>query len=519
MPEPSRDGLFTEVTLAAGIRARHVLPTADLTNIVDSVGAGAAFADLDGDGWLDLVVLGGPLSPGENGAAVQHAGMHLYRNLRNGRFENVTAQSGIPAETTGTAVAIADIDGDGDRDVYVVDRGPNRLYRNRGNAVFDDVTTAAGVGDPHFGVGAAFLDMDRDGDLDLYVTNYLEFDPQEAGYYSPDGFPGPLSYKAQPDVIYRNHGDGTFEDVSGPSGVGALSGRGMSLAAADFDEDGDTDVFVANDATENFLLLNDGTGRFTEAGLVSGVAVGENGEETSAMAADVGDVDGDGHLDLAVSDTAYGSLYMFGAPGSFVDNSIGSGMGMLCGQYVSWGQNLLDVENDGDLDVFISNGGLHHLVAWEGLLLRNVGGGRFEDASKDGGAYFTTRQIGRTSVAGDYDNDGDIDVFVTTLQGPPVLLRNDLAGLASWITLDLVGAHVRDPFGARVEVRAGGRTQVAEARFPSAYLGQSDPRLHFGLGEGVEKVERIRITWPDGAVRTLADVPARQVVRITESEQ
>jgi hypothetical protein len=288
----------------------------------------------------------------------------------------------------------------------------------------------------------------------------------------------------------------------------------MSIATGDFDEDGHTDVFVANDATENFLLINDGEGRFTDRGLNAGVSLGNNGERTSAMAADVGDVDGDGFLDLAVSDTAYGALYMRSRPGKFRDRSLPSGMGLMLGQYVSWGQNLLDYDDDGDLDLFTVNGGLHHLVGWQDVLALNDGNGSFEDASGSAGDYFETAAIGRSSIVGDYDNDGDLDVLVTTLTGGVSLLRNDHPGDRGWITLDLEGPTSRDPFGTRVEIEAGGLTQVAVQRCPTTYLGQNDPRLHFGLGDGVDRVERITITWPNGHRSELSDVPAKQILTI-----
>jgi len=519
IPGVSPTGGFTDVTLAAGISARHRLPGEDLDNIVDAVGAGAAFSDLDDDGWLDLIVLGGPRSPAEDERGDSaNAGIRIYRNRTDGRFDDVTHTSGIPARSTAVAVAIADVDGDGDRDIYLVDRGPNALFLNRGNGSFDDATREAGVADVGFGVGAVFLDADRDGDQDLYVTNYLEFDPREQEFFAPDGYPGPLAYPAQADVFYLNRGDGTFEDVSRRAGVAALAGRGMSLAAADFNEDGFTDVFVANDATANFLLVGDGRGSFAEAGMTAGVAMGENGEETSAMASAIGDVDRDGFLDLVVSDTAFGAFYRRTSPGFYVDDVMQSGIGRLSGQYVNWGQNLLDFDSDGMLDLFLVSGGMHHLVGWEDLLLRNVGGGRFTDAAELGGAYFTSRQVGRASIQGDYDNDGDVDLFLTTLHGRPYLLRNDAPTTGGWIELDLVGRVARDPFGARVELRAGNDRWIAEARCPTAYLGQSDPRLHFGIGPSVDRVETIRIVWPDGVVQELEELAAGQLHRVAQPE-
>ena len=515
LPEPSPQGGFTDVTLAAGIMARHLLPGDDLDNIVDSLGAGAAFVDYDGDGWLDLILTGGPRSP-VAGEGTLHAGLHLYRNMADGRFMDVTSSSGLPPHATGVAVAVGDADGDGRPDIYLVDRGPNRLFLNQADGTFAEASPAAAVGDPQFGVGAVFFDMDGDGDQDIYLTNYLEFDPRQTAHFSPDAFPGPLAYAAQADVVYRNRGDGTFEDVSQAAGIASLAGRGMSLAAADFDDDGDTDVFVANDATTNFLLSNDGSGVFSEEGLIAGVAMSENGEQTATMSATVGDVDGDGHADLLVSDTSYGAFYRRIGPARFRDDVMSSGLARLSGQYVSWGQTLLDFDNDGLLDLFVVNGGMHHLVGWEDSLLRNVGDGRFEDSSFAGGDYFADRQVGRCVISGDYDNDGDLDLFVTVNGGRPFLLRNDLPPSRQWLLLNLKNRDGLAPLGAGVTVLADGTRYRAEWRSPSTYLGQSDPRLHFGLSPTADTVEQIEIVWPGGRRQVVRDLPAGQVHTIEE---
>jgi len=515
LPPPSGKA-FTDITEAAGIAFRHRLPDGELSNLVDADGAGALFSDLDGDGWLDLVLLGGPRSPHARKAEHSPAPIRLLMNTRDGRFRDATAGCGIAEDAAAIAAAAADVDGDGDRDLYLVDRGPNRLYLNSGGGKF--VEAPGQARDPGFGIGAAFFDMDGDGDLDLYVSNYLSFDTADKPFYKPEGFPGPMRYDPEPDVLYRNRGDGTFDDVSKDSGIGLLRGRGMSVTAFDADGDFDTDIFVANDVTANFLFLNDGKGRFREAAFEAGVAMGDRNERTSAMAGDVGDVDGDGLQDLAVSDTAYGALYLQRGPAQFKDAAMMSGTAILSGQYVSWGQNLLDFDNDGDLDILTVNGGLHHLVGWEDLLMANDGKGGFRDAAAEGGPHFSAKLVGRGSITGDYDNDGDIDVLITTLEDSPRLLRNDSPSGNSWLTVDLSGAMNRDPYGAKVTVRLGKRAWDAEYRCRTNFLGQSDPRLHFGLGRSVKKVDSITVRWPDRTKTVIKDVETGRFIRIDQKE-
>jgi len=372
------------------------------------------------------------------------------------------------------------------------------------------------VADPGLGAAAVWFDHDRDGWLDLYVGNYVKFDPDYSLHYDPDVFPGPIAFPADPSHLYRNRGDGTFVDVSGQSGVAALEGRDMSVVAADLDRDGYDDLFVAVDATENRLLRGHADGRFRESAVECGVAYGLNGEMTAAMAGDVADIDGDGLLDLAVSDIGFGGLYLSTPDGAFRDEVMTSGLAAVFGHYVGWGQCLVDVDDDGDPDVFRVNGDLHHVLGWEDLLVRNDGGGRFTDVSASAGAYFARRECSRGACAGDYDNDGDVDLLVTCLDGAPVLLRNDSPPGAHWLTLDLEGTRSnRDGFGARVEAEVGGRRLVAVARCPTGYLSAGDRRVHLGLGPH-PVVERLRILWPSGQEQVLEQVAADQVLAVRE---
>ena len=503
---------FVDVTAEAGLDFVHVLLDGEMTNIVESLGSGAAFLDYDLDGDLDLYLVQTSHLEGvvEGSPPATEPTNRLYRNRGDGTFEDVTAAAGVGDTGFGVAALAADYDGDGRPDLYVCNSGPNRLYRNRGDGTFEDVTGRAGVGDPALSVGASFLDYDADGRLDLYVANYLEFDPDYEYHYAPDVFPPPLAYEPQPDSLFRNLGDGRFEDVSEKSGVRAVSGRGMAVVASDFDDDGRTDIFVSNDGTANFLWHNLGDGTFEERAVPTGVAFSQTGEATAAMTADRGDFDGDGRLDLLVTDTAYGSLYRQDEGLLFQDEVMPTGLGALSAQYVSWGGGFLDYDNDRDLDVLIVNGDLHHPVGWEDLLLENEGG-RFTDAAADG-VYFSQKLLGRGGFLADYDNDGDIDILITNLMDRPVLLRNDSPAENRWLTLVPAGGA----YGARITLHAGGRTQHAEVRCPTSYLGTGDPRLHFGLG-GADEVDRIEIAWPSGRRETIHPEGLNRFVEIRDT--
>lgn len=518
---PSGHGIaFTDVTKPAGITFAHSFGDTQFSNLAEAVGGGAVFFDADNDGWIDLYLLTGKWVEGVN-SGERPAGQplnRLYHNRKDGTFEDVTERAGVGAAGLfSTAASAADYDGDGDQDLYVCNYGRSLLFRNNGDGTFADVTGPAGVANPDRNpTGAVWFDYDRDGTLDLFVVNYIEFDPKYNVFYAPDGFPGPLAYKGQTSRLYRNRGNGTFEDVSAASGIGALAGRGMSATAADLDGDGFEDLYVANDQMENRLFHNDGRGHFTDTALASMVAYNGAGDSTASMGVDVGDIDGDGRLDLFVSDDALSSLYRNEGNGTFSDMVVESGIARTSAQYVGWGSFLFDYDNDGDLDLLKVNSDLSRLVGHEDQIYENLGHGRFEDVSDKMGPHFARALIGRGTAYGDYDNDGDLDVVIVNLNGPAVLLRNDGGAQKHWLHVRLAGRGPnRDGVGARVGLTAGGLSQVRVKRSSNGYLSQSDPRVHFGLADS-RTVDRLEVRWPSGTRQVLTGIAADQVLTVQE---
>jgi hypothetical protein len=519
----SEEGLhFADVTQQAGIDFVHSIGDEHLSNLVESSGGGVAFLDYDQDGYLDLYVTNGAhvegLSNGpEPGSSLKN---HLYRNRRDGTFEDVTDRARVGHRGYGMGVIVGDYDNDGYPDLYLSNHGRNVLYHNNGNGNFSDVTERAGVAGAADGssVGAVWLDYDNDGLLDLYVGNYVQFDPEYNFYYAPDGFPGPLAYAGQADVLYHNRGAGRFEDVTEEMGVFRPEGRAMGVSAADYDDDGYVDIYVANDAMENYLYHNEGGLRLREVALPAGVAYNHAGDATSSMSVDFADYDGDGRLDIFLSDMSYSALYRNEGQGLFRDVTTQAGIAAASGQYVGWSTAFFDYDNDGDADIFKVNGDLQHLFGQEDQLFENLGEGRFRDVSVERGTYFQQELVGRGAAVGDYDNDGDLDAFIVNLNDRGVLLRNEGGNQHNWLVLHLVGrSSNRDGVGARVKLTCGGTEQVAQKKNSTGYLSQSDHRLHFGLGEH-EVVDRIEIVWPSGKVQVLEDVPAGRILTITEPQ-
>jgi hypothetical protein len=514
---PGRAQPFEDVTERAGLKFTHQLFHDRIANILLSNGAGGAVLDFDHDGFVDVYLVNWAPQPGVT--SPKHPGPRepnrLFRNRGDGTFEDVTTRAGLAGSGFGSAAAAGDFDNDGFTDLYVVNFGRNQLFRNRGDGTFEDVTARAGVGDAGTGISAVWFDADRDGWLDLFVANYLTFDPATVSEQNPGAYPGPLAYPGEVNVLYRNRGDGTFEDVTRAAGLYVPGHRAMSVSAFDADQDGDTDLYLSNDDTPNMLWLNDGQGRFREVALEVGVAFNSIGEAPGSMNAAVADFNGDGLMDLFITRLGYGSLYLRNARGLYDDRMFASGLGRLTQPYVGWGGVALDFDNDGDADLFVANGDAFVLPGTLSLLLENDGRAHFTDAAAKGGPFFQRRINGRGAAVLDFNNDGRPDLLLTTLGGPAILLQNRGAP-GHWLTLDLEGTRSnRSGYGTLITATAGGRTWKTEALCPTGFLLQGDSRVHLGLG-GATRVDRLELRWLSGQTQVLTNLAVDRILKITE---
>ena len=542
---------FVDVTASSGIDFRHVHGGTGEKYFVETMGAGVAFLDYNNDGRLDVFAVNGGTLPGYAGPPPRN---RLFRNAGGGRFSDVTRFAGVGQTAYGMGVCAGDVDNDGHDDLYVTCYGPNSLFRNNADGTFRNVAAEAGVaGDAAWSVGCAFLDYDADGFLDLYVANYVDYSiastetrlrpyVSRSARLSEEGrfYPHPDNFKGAADRLYRNNGDGTFSDVTEPAGVYNPRGKGMGMACADVDGNGFVDVFVANDMTPNFLYLNQGDGRFVEKGLLSGVAYSGSGELQSSMGADFGDFDRDGRLDLAVTNFRLEGAGLFRNEGGalFTDISSISGIRTPTFPHVGWGTGFLDYDNDGWADLLMVHGhvldnadragSVYHQPA---ILMRNRGDGRFVDVTREVKDDLSAPVPGRGAAFGDYDNDGDVDVFILAVNGTARLLRNEVGNRNRWLRIKLVGAargdrqhpgaagrvSNRNGIGARVTVWAGGSRQSREVRSGSSYLSQNDFRLHFGLGKH-PAADSVTVRWPGGTVDRLGSISADRELVVEEGE-
>ena len=520
--QPGSSIRFEDATDFSGIQFTHNFGAQKLGSLLESTGAGCVWLDYNNDNFPDLYIVSGkplgrefhPYPLKVPPPIVPHN--HLYRNNRDGTFTDVTSQAGVAANIYSMAAIAADFDNDGYVDLFVTGYGRALLFRNSRDGSFEDVTRKAGIDVEGWSISSAWLDYDRDGCVDLFVGRYVKFDPKYRAYYAADNYPGPLDYEPETNRLYRNRCDGTFSDVTDKSGIGSYKGRTMGVTAADFDDDGYSDIYVANDKTENFLFHNKGDGTFEEIAADLGVAYGQNGEMTSAMGPIFADVDNDKHLDLWVSDSKYNRLLRSAGKKGFEDISAEAGISALSGQYVSWGSGIYDFDNDSFLDLLVFHGGLIHMVPQEHSLFRGLGGTKFEDVSRAAGSVFDEKSVARGACFSDYDNDGKMDAYVVNLGSAGTLFHNISGARNHWITVRLKGRESnRDGIGARVEVLGSGVTQVATRVAGSGYLSQDDGRLHFGLGTS-KAVDQLIIHWPSGHKQVLRNLAADQVLTVEE---
>ena len=530
-PFPAR---LTDVAKQAGLTHPIIYGGIDSKSyIIEVVGCGVAFIDYDNDGWLDLLVLSGTRLDNPPDGTTNR----LYKNNRNGTFSDVTAKAGLVRMGWASAVTVGDYDNDGFDDLFITYYGHNVLYHNNGDGTFADVTDKAGLNqkDVRYGSGCTWVDYDRDGRLDLFVANYLNTTleklpkPGQNADCTWKGVPvncGPRGLPTGFVQLFRNNGDGTFTDVSKASGVAAATGSyPMTAVAADYDNDGWPDIYVACDSTASWLFRNQHDGTFREEGLERGVALSEDGIEQAGMGIGVGDFDLEGNLDIFKTNFADDTnvLYRNDGKGYYDDFTIRAGIGVET-RYVGWGTGIVDLDNDGLPDVFITTGSVYPEVEKKlptypfhtpRLVFRNLGDGRFEELIEEAGSGVSDAHCSRGCAFGDFDNDGDMDVLVMNMNEPPSLLRNDVSGAGHWLKVLLVGVQTnRSAIGSRVTARYGNRRQAQEVTAQASFYSVNDRRLHFGLG--TETSAELTIRWTNGKTETIANVSADQLVVIRE---
>ena len=525
---------LTDVADKAGLTQPIVYGGLDSKSyIIEVVGCGVAFFDYDNDGWLDLLVLNGTRLEG----APPGTSNRLYKNNRDGTFTDVTEKAGLARVGWASAVTVGDYDNDGHDDLFITYYGQNVLYRNNGNGTFTDVTAKAGLleGAVRYASGCTWVDYDRDGRLDLFVAYYLDTTleklpkPGENVDCRWKGVPvncGPRGLPTGFARLYHNNGDGTFSDVSERSGIAKASGSyPMTAVAADYDDDGWPDVYVACDSTPSWLFRNQKDGTFRQEGLERGVALSEDGLEQAGMGIAAGDYDLDGSLDILKTHFSDDTnvLYRNDGKGYFEDATIRSGLGVET-RYVGWGAGIVDLDNDGHPDLFLVTGSVYPEVEKQlpaypfrtpRLVFRNLGNGRFEELIEEAGSGVAAAHTSRGCAFGDFDNDGDVDVLVMNMNEPPSLLRNDVSGGGHWLKVLLVGTTSnRSAIGARVTARYGDKSQAQEVQAQSSFYSTNDRRLHFGLGTATSA--ELVIRWPSGATEKLPSVEADQLVVVRE---
>ncbi len=525
------DQIFLDVTESAGIKFVHTDGRSGVRLFNEFLGSGGGFFDYDGDGDLDIYLINGAIQIEDSNGKLRHN--VLYRNNGDGSFTDVTEDAGVGSESYGVGATVGDYDNDGDLDLYVTNFGEDQLYQNNGDGSFTDVTKQAGVGNLKWGTSCAFGDVDNDGDLDLYVANYAVYDPKKDIRCEERGvhvYCGPHAYPAVHDTLYKNNGDGTFSDVSAlfrPPDMLPMHGLGVTFG--DYDGDGDSDIYVANDQDPNFLFQNEGKGKFLEVALISGVCYNDMGKEEAGMGTDFGDYNNDGKFDLTVSNyqTETNTLYHNHDSSFFVDNTIPSGIAEVTHGYLGWGIKFFDYDNDGYQDIFVANGHLmdnisvlekHVSYPQRNLLFRNLGDGTFANVMVETGGL-ALKRVSRGAAIGDYDNDGDLDILVTNCNERPDLLQNTVGNQNNWVQIQVVGEESnRSGIGAKVKVVTGEHVQYREVQSGGSYLSFHDLRVHFGVGKA-EQIDLLEIRWTTGEIESGTNLSVNQRYLVVEGNE
>jgi hypothetical protein len=519
--------MFTDVTTKAGIHFKYTFGDYSYKNIMESSGGGITVFDYNNDGLMDLYLMNGTylksISDPE-GKVFSNSHNELYKNNDNGTFTEVSKAAGVDLHQWSMAAGAIDLDNDGYQDLYVLNYGPNVFYNNNRKGTFTDITASLGLSGPDnlngftkWSIGVSFWDYNRDGRLDAMVGNFMAFDPAYISPGTPDLMPSPTEYKGQASMLYEQLPNGKFIDVTKKTNLYYPDSKCMGLTVFDYNDDGYLDIFQANDHQLNFLFKYE-NGEYKEVGVKSGVAANSQGKGTGSMHACIGDIDGDGLIDILVTDLDYGALYKNMGNGLFADITEESGVAAAMAGKGGWGAQLFDYDNDGDLDIVVANGTAEELVLQYPLLLENDGKGHFKNVGKEHGDYFSTKRSGRGLAVLDFNNDGNLDIIISHVdkQGTPVLLKNEGGNGNHWLGLTLKGKNgPASAIAAKVTATTGGKKQVFINQWATSYLSNNDPRLHIGLGRQ-KQIDMLEIDWSDGKKEVYKDLSCDRYITILQ---